>query len=106
VVIVTGLRALVGAAPSGECELHLVCPTEGKAGDRTGDDEYIRGCCAMFLWVVRRVFTRARDMATTRLCDESCWMRRNLASLVRTIRRRNETPSLMRQEFLIRKIRS
>lgn len=63
VLMVTGLRALGRAAPRGECELRLTCATGSKACDSAGDDEHIRGCGGVILDVVRREFTKARDMA-------------------------------------------
>jgi hypothetical protein len=64
VLIVTGLRALVGAAPSGECELHLACPTCRRVRGSGDDDAHVGACDVVILEVVRRVFTKARDMAT------------------------------------------
>jgi hypothetical protein len=64
VLIVTGLRALAGAAPSGEWELHLSWPTGSMARASGEDDAHIRGGNIAVLGVVRRVFMKARDMAT------------------------------------------
>jgi hypothetical protein len=63
--MVTGLRALAGAAPRGECELRLTWATGRATCDRTGDDEHIGNRKAEILEGVRRVFTSARDMALT-----------------------------------------
>lgn len=63
-MIVTGLRALGGAAPSGECELHLACPAGRRAHDSGNGDAHSRAWDVVILEVVRRVFTKARDMAT------------------------------------------
>lgn len=66
--MVTGLRALAGGAPRGECELHLTWATGRTARDKACDsdgrvDE--GGVCENTTEQERRLFTAARDMSAT-----------------------------------------
>lgn len=59
--MVTGLRALAGVAPRGECELHLTCAAGSNICGGDGDNG-LRGRAAT-LEDNRTVFMRARDIA-------------------------------------------
>lgn len=63
--MVTGLRALAGGEPKGECELHLTWATDSGACDSDGDKALWSGDDVAILDDVRRVFIMARDMPAT-----------------------------------------
>lgn len=88
VLMVTGLRRLIGEDPRGECELHRTC--SGYAGD-----EYCvarQGCDR-----VRSVFMRARDMVKSdwNVVQVSWLENRCSAGRGRTIGKQNQQPWLV-----------
>ena len=63
--MVTGLRALAGGVPSGECELHRTCMTGSMecAGDGDDNEEVYRPAILHDVFMAF-VFMAARDSAT------------------------------------------
>jgi hypothetical protein len=61
--MVTGLRALAGAAPSGEWELHRTCEVGARVCGHSGGNVARRVGGRHASEGIRSVLTRARDMA-------------------------------------------
>jgi hypothetical protein len=101
--MVTGLRALAGAAPMGECELGLTWTT-GQDTRACDCSDGARLCVARLdREGAQSVFRRARDI----VAGSGAWMgqcgcaRRILAGLGRTMRTRNGRPWLVRMGALL-----
>jgi hypothetical protein len=92
--MVTGLRALAGGAPRGECEL---CLTPG-IGSMTSPDDgvHVEGTTRIYFEAIRTLFMTARDIAdattsTATVRSRVVGMRKIRGRVQRTIRKEKES---------------